>query len=58
MQCVVLPATIHRATVTGADIDHEGSCSVDPELKRAAGIVAGEQVHVVNVSVGGEVTIS
>jgi aspartate 1-decarboxylase len=52
MQRVVLRAKIHRATVTDADLDYEGSCSLGPELMRAADIVAGEQVHIVNVSNG------
>lgn len=52
MQRVVLAGKIHRATVTDADLDYEGSCSIDPELMRAAGIVDGEQVHIVNVSNG------
>ncbi|MBJ7609274.1 MAG: aspartate 1-decarboxylase [Candidatus Dormibacteraeota bacterium] len=52
MQRVVLRAKIHRATVTSADLDYEGSCSIDPELMRAADIVDGEQIHIVNVSNG------
>ena len=43
---------IHRATVTRADLDYEGSCSLGPELLRAADIAVGEQVHIVNVSNG------
>jgi len=52
MQRVVLRAKIHRATVTDADLDYEGSCSIGPELLTAADIVPGEQVHIVNVSNG------
>ncbi len=52
MQRVVLRAKIHRATVTDADLDYEGSCSLGPELLEAADIVPGEQVHVVNVTNG------
>lgn len=52
MQRVVLRAKIHRATVTDADLDYEGSCAIDPELLRAADIVHGEQIHIVNVSNG------
>jgi aspartate 1-decarboxylase len=58
MQRVVLRAKVHRATVTGADLDHEGSCSLDPALMRAADIVPGEQAHIVNPSMREEVTIS
>jgi aspartate 1-decarboxylase len=52
MQRVVLRAKIHRATVTDADLDYEGSCSLSAELMQAADIVAGEQLHVINVSNG------
>jgi aspartate 1-decarboxylase len=52
MQRVVLRAKIHRATVTDADLDYEGSCSLGAELMQAADIAAGEQLHVVNISNG------
>lgn len=47
-----MKSKIHRATVTRADLDYEGSLSLGPELMHAADIVVGEQVHVVNVSNG------
>jgi aspartate 1-decarboxylase len=47
-----MKSKIHRATVTRADLHYEGSCSIDPELMRAADIVVGEQVHIVNVTNG------
>jgi aspartate 1-decarboxylase len=43
---------IHRATVTRTDLEYEGSCSLGPELLRAADIAVGEQVHIVNVTNG------
>ncbi len=52
MQRVVLRAKIHRATVTDADLDYEGSCALGPELLQAADIVPGEQIHIVNVTNG------
>jgi aspartate 1-decarboxylase len=52
MQRVLMKSKIHRATVTRADPDYEGSCGIDSELLRAADIVPGEQVHVLNVSNG------
>jgi aspartate 1-decarboxylase len=52
LQRTVLKSKIHRATVTRADLDYEGSLSLDPELMRQADIIAGEQVHVVNVTNG------
>jgi len=48
----VVKSKIHRATVTRADLDYEGSFSIDPELMRLADIRPGEQVHVVNLSNG------
>ena len=52
MQRVILKSKLHRATVTRADVDYEGSCSIDPALLSAADIVVGEQVHIVNVTNG------
>lgn len=52
MQRILLSAKIHRATVTRSDLDYEGSCSIDEDLMRLAGIIAGEQVHIANVSNG------
>ncbi len=52
MQRILMKSKIHRATVTRADLDYEGSVSLSPDLLRAANMVAGEQVHVVNVSNG------
>jgi aspartate 1-decarboxylase len=52
MQRVVLRAKIHRATVTDANLDYEGSCAIGPELLAAADIVPGEQLHIVNVTNG------
>ncbi len=48
----LLSAKIHRATVTGADVDYEGSVTIPPELLAAAGIFAYESVHVWNVTRG------
>jgi aspartate 1-decarboxylase len=50
MQRVIMKSKIHRATVTRADLDFAGSCGIAPDLLRAADIVPGEQVHVVNVT--------
>ncbi len=43
---------IHRATVTHADLDYEGSVTISGELLDAADIVPHEQVHVWNVTRG------
>ena len=47
-----LRAKIHRATVTGADLDYEGSIAIDTQLLEAANIAPFESVHIWNVSNG------
>jgi len=48
----MLSAKIHRATVTQADVDYEGSITIPPELLAAAGILPYEAVSVWNVTRG------
>lgn len=48
----LLAAKIHRATVTAADVDYEGSMTVPPELLEAAGICPYESIHVWNTTRG------
>ncbi len=43
---------IHRATVTDADLNYNGSITIDSELLEASGILPYEQVHVVNINNG------
>jgi aspartate 1-decarboxylase len=43
---------IHRATVTHADLEYEGSVTIDEDLMDAAGIWEHEAVHVWNVTRG------
>lgn len=43
---------IHRAHVTEANLDYEGSLTVDLDLLEQSGILPYEQVHVVNVTNG------
>ena len=47
---------IHRATVTDANLNYEGSLSIDPELMEAAGILLYEKLDVVNISTGDRFT--
>lgn len=51
----VLHGKIHRATVTDAHIDYEGSISIDPRLLKAADIVAGEKVLIANLTNGARI---
>ncbi|MGQ7787710.1 aspartate 1-decarboxylase [Nesterenkonia sp. K-15-9-6] len=48
----VMGGKIHRATVTQADLHYVGSITVDEDLLDAAGILEGEQVHVVDITNG------
>jgi len=48
----MLNAKIHRARVTGADLDYIGSISIDAALLARAGIHTNEQVAVYNLSNG------
>jgi len=52
MRLNVFKSKIHRATVTHADLDYEGSVTIDAELMAAARIVPFEAVHVWNVTRG------
>jgi aspartate 1-decarboxylase len=48
----MLAAKIHRATVTAADVDYEGSVTIPPALLEASGIVPYESVHIWNTTRG------
>jgi aspartate 1-decarboxylase len=48
----MLKSKIHRAHVTGADVDYEGSIALDPELMDAADILPFELVHVLDITNG------
>jgi len=48
----MMSGKIHRATVTEANLDYEGSITLDPDLMEAAGILPYEQVAVVDVTNG------
>ena len=52
MQLTLLKGKIHRAAVTQCDLDYEGSISVDTALMERAGILAHEQVDVLNINNG------
>jgi aspartate 1-decarboxylase len=46
----MLRSKIHRATLTGTELDYEGSIAIDRDLIEAADLLPGEQVHVLNLS--------
>ena len=52
MRRSLFKSKIHRATVTDADLDYEGSVTIDERLMQAADILPYERVHIWNVTNG------
>jgi len=52
MRLTLLKSKLHRATVTAADLNYEGSIAIAPELRRAAGLLLHERVEIYNVTNG------
>jgi aspartate 1-decarboxylase len=52
MRRIMCKSKIHRATITDADLNYEGSITIDPDLLDAADIREYEQVQVVNINNG------
>ena len=52
----MLKSKIHRAVLTGANLDYEGSIAIDPILLEAADILPNEQVQVLNINNGSRIT--
>src|SRR6266404_8720385 len=52
MKRYMLKSKIHRARITQADVNYEGSLTLDQELLHAGDIVPYEEVHVWNVTRG------
>ena len=52
MRRTMMKSKIHRVTVTEANLDYEGSLTIDEDLLEAADILLNEQVHVWNVTNG------
>ena len=53
---IMLKSKIHRARVTDANIDYEGSITIDRRLMEAADILPYEQVQVLNINNGARFT--
>ena len=49
---IMLKSKIHRAHVTDANIDYEGSITIDKKLMEAADILPYERVEVLNINNG------
>jgi len=56
MQRTMLKSKIHRARITGANLDYEGSISIDRELIDEANLLVYEQVEVLNINNGARFT--
>jgi aspartate 1-decarboxylase len=48
----MLQAKLHRARVTQACLDYEGSCGIDEELLDLSGILPNQYIEIYNVSNG------
>ena len=52
MQRLMLKSKIHGVTITGKQLHYKGSITLDKNLLKAADILPGEQVHVLNLNTG------
>ncbi len=56
MKRTMMKSKIHRATVTGADLNYVGSITLDPALMELADILEFEQVAVLDIDNGARLT--
>ncbi|HAC62826.1 MAG TPA: aspartate 1-decarboxylase [Cyanothece sp. UBA12306] len=52
MKRTFLNSKIHRATITGSQLNYMGSMAIDAQLMKAANILPFERVEIVNVNNG------
>lgn len=52
MQLHMLKCKLHRACVTHAELDYDGSCAIDSKLLELANILEFEQIDIYNISNG------
>lgn len=52
MELTLLKAKLHQARVTHSELEYEGSCAIDADLLKAAGILEYEQIHIYNLNNG------
>ena len=50
MMRTIMKSKIHNATVTQANVNYEGSITIDKDLMEKSNIVEGERVQIVNLS--------
>ena len=56
MFLTLLKCKLHRATVTQADLNYEGSITIDIDLMEKCGLIANEQVDVLDITNGARLT--
>lgn len=56
MNLTLLKCKLHRASVTDANLEYEGSVAIDRELMNAAGLIDHEQVDIYNITNGERLT--
>ncbi|MFC1807411.1 aspartate 1-decarboxylase [Candidatus Omnitrophota bacterium] len=49
---IIYKSKLHNATVTDANLNYEGSITIDSELLKSADIFPGEKVQIVNLNNG------
>jgi len=52
MKRIMFKSKIHRVTVTGADLNYEGSITIDSELLKLSDILPYEKVDIYNITNG------
>ncbi len=52
MQTIMLKAKLHQARVTHAELEYDGSCAIDMNLAKLAGMREFEQIQIYNISNG------
>ncbi len=52
MQLTLLKSKIHRARITDANLNYEGSLTIDADLMKAANIQSYEQIKIYNINNG------
>jgi len=52
MHVTMMKSKLHRVVVTHAELEYEGSCAIDADWLKAAGIRDHEQIHIFNIANG------
>jgi aspartate 1-decarboxylase len=52
MQIEILKSKIHKATITGSELNYIGSIAIDEDLIEASNLIENERVHIYNINNG------